>query len=86
VLTPVEQALEDGVQAARADVLESFVSQRGETRELLHRFGLPFDRHAFGGEQRLILPRERVLRLREDTHEVFVGERFELHANRKAPL
>ena len=74
------------MQTARADVLHALVHQRGDARDLGDAVGRELELRAFGLDERRVLLRERVLRLRHDAHEVLLGERLELDANRKAAL
>ena len=75
-----------GVQAARADVLHPRVDRGGDARDLGDGVVVNLQRHLLGGEQRDVLLGERVLRLGQDAHEVLVGERLQLDADREPPL
>ena len=65
--------------------IRSFTSA-GDPGDLLDRVVAELDVHALGGEQRRVLPDERVPRLLEDADEVVAAERLELDADREAAL
>src|SRR5437879_13273426 len=75
-----------GVEPARADVLHLLVRLRRDAGDLLDAVGGELERGALGGAQRRVLLGERVLGLREDAHEVLLGERLQLDADREAAL
>ncbi len=55
-------------------------------RQARDAFGRELQRHALGGQQRLVLAHQRGVCLREDGFKVLHRERIELHADREAPL
>ena len=81
-----EQALEHGVQAARADVLGALVHLEGDFGDAAHAARGELELHAFGFEQRAVLRAQRRIRLGQDANEVLDLERIELDADRKAAL
>ena len=72
----VEQALEDRVQAPRADVLGLLVHDRGEARHLADRVLAERQGDAFRAKESGVLDGERVLWLPEDADEIILGERL----------
>src|SRR5690606_15117390 len=82
----LEQRGHDGVQAARADVLEALVDLGGDASDLLDAVVGELEGDAFRGDQRLVLPQQRVLGLAEDADEVALRERAQLDADGEAPL
>src|SRR5262249_41190786 len=82
----LEQALEDRVEAAGADVLERAVDALGVARDLADRLLGEGEVDALRLEERAILLQERALRLRQDPHEVGLRGGAELDADRKAAL
>ena len=82
----VEDALEDGVEAAGADVFGGFVDAEGELGHFGDGFGGEFELEALGFEQRGGLLDERGFGLGEDADEVVDGEGLELDADGEAAL
>src|SRR5215203_3801984 len=82
----VEQLFHHGMEAPRPDVFRLVVDFGGERRNAIDGLLGESERDALGVEQRDVLLDQRVLRLREDAHEVVAPERLELHANGKTAL
>ena len=82
----VEQALEDGVQPAGADVFGLVVDDGGVAGDLADGVVVEGEGDAFGAEEGDVLCRESVLGLAQDSLEIVLGERFELDADREAAL
>ena len=55
-------------------------------RQARDAFGQKFERHPLGRQQRLVLPDQRGVGLREDGFKVLHRQGFQLHPDRKAPL
>src|SRR5271157_1082106 len=81
-----ENALEDRVQAASADVLGRAVDQEGQVGHGLDRVAGEFQLHPFGAEQGFVLADQRSPRLAEDPGEVVAGQVVHLDANREPAL
>ncbi len=71
----LEQRRQDGVEAARADVLDLVVDAGGRLGDFAHGAVGERDGDALAGEQRGVLLQECVLGLRQDLHEVSLRER-----------
>ena len=70
----LQHLLHHGVQAPRADVLRVLVGGRRRVGQLVHPVGREVQFHALRGQQRGVLPRQAVLRLRQDAAEVGFSE------------
>src|SRR6266550_4718513 len=81
-----EDLLENGVQAAGADVLRPRVHVLSDAGQLLDAARVEDQLDSFRAEQRGVLPSERVARLRQDAHQVRLRERLQLDADGKATL
>ena len=81
-----QQAFEQGVQAACADVLGFLVDLVGNLGDALDTFGNELDAQAFGVQQGGVLLGERGVRLGENALEILRGQGFQLDANRQAAL
>src|SRR5262249_14001795 len=82
----VQKSLHNCVQASGANVLCLFINREGE---LCNRVDCVFGEgevDAFGAEQRLVLTRQRVLWLDQDSLEVFDRQRLQFDSNREAAL
>jgi len=75
-----------GVASAPASLDEAVASYLRARAQAIDALGRELERHAFGGEERLVLLHERRAGLREDALKVRHRERLQLHANRKTPL
>src|SRR5260370_211141 len=82
----VEHALHNRMQTSGADVFCAFVHAKRKARDFFERFGRELQLHAFGFEQRDILPGQRGLGLGQDADEVLHGERLQFHAYGEAAL
>ena len=81
-----EQAFHDRVETPRADVLRRLVDPVCIIGKRLDRVGLESQLDPLGLEQGLVLPGERVFRLRQDADEVRLGQVLQFHADREAAL
>src|SRR5215472_12188396 len=79
-----EQPFHAGVEAAGADVLEGAIDPLRVARDLANGFLGELKIDALGPQKSRVLLQQRVLRLRQDPNEVFLGQGIELDANREA--
>ena len=82
----IEDALEDGMEAACADVLGLLVDGSGETSDGFDGIVGEMKLQTFCFEKRDVLLDERVFGFRENADEVFFLERLKFNANGKAAL
>src|SRR5690606_38673523 len=82
----LEQRDQDRLQAPRADVLEALVDLRGNASDLLDRRIRELQADALGGDQGLVLPQQRVLRLPEYTGEILLAQGIQVDADAETPL
>src|SRR3984957_18315365 len=82
----VEHPLHHRLQPARPDVLDGAVDLGCEAGDRRHRVIGEFEVEAFGLHQRDILLDQARLGVGEDALEIVLGQRFELDADRQAPL
>src|SRR5213594_21635 len=82
----LEQRRHHGVEPARADVLHLLVRLCRDAGDLLDPVRGELELGPLRRAQRGVLPRERVLGLGEDAHEVLLGERLQLDADREPAL
>src|SRR5690606_23829078 len=76
----------DGVQATGTDVLGALVHLPGGLRNARNAVRGEADFQAFGSQQRLVLFRQRTVRLGQDTFEIVGCQRFQLHADGQTSL
>src|SRR5690606_27604310 len=81
-----EQRGHHGMQPPRSDVLHTVIHGCCDTRNRLDPVRSELERCTVCLYQRRILLRERILRLRHYPHEILLGERLKLHANREPSL
>ena len=74
------------MQPPGADVLHALVHLCRDARDFLHAVRGELERRAIRRAQRRVLLGEGILRLRHDAHEIGLGQRRELDANREAAL
>ncbi len=81
-----EDAFEDGVQPAGADVLGRSIHLEGQVGHGFDGGVGEFERDPLGAEQGLVLPEQRGSRLAEDAGEVVAGQVVHLDADREPAL
>ena len=74
------------MQPAGADVLLRLIHAAGDIGQRLDSIGTEVERDSVGGEQGLVLQRERTGGFRQNSHEVVAGQVLQLHANGEASL
>src|SRR4029079_10704044 len=77
----LEELFQHGVEAASADILHLLVHAERDLGQAPDRLRPELYRHAFGGQQRLVLAREARVGAGEDLLEVVDRERIELDAD-----
>ena len=82
----LEQLLHHRLKAARADILDLAIHFRGDAGDGGDAVLGELDRDLLGGEQRLVLERQRRLRVGQDRDEIGLGQALELDADRQATL
>src|SRR4051812_20008450 len=82
----LEDAFQDGVQPAGADVLGRAVDLEGQVGHGLDGVAGELERDAFGPQQRLVLADQRGPRLAEDSREVVAGQVVHLDADGEPSL
>ena len=74
------------MQPARADVFGPLIHGGGNPGNLLYGVTRKIEPDIFGIEQGDILGQQGIFGFGQDAHEVAVGQRFQFHPNREAPL
>src|SRR5690606_20749208 len=82
----IEQGREHRVQPPRTDVLHPMVYVRCDARDLADAILGELELGVLRRDQRLVLSDQRVLRLRQDAHEVGLRKRLQLDPDREATL
>src|SRR6476469_1244218 len=82
----VQQALENSMQPARADIFRALVDVGRDQRDFLDRVFGESKMNAFGFQQGFILLDQRILRFGQNPHEIRFTKGTELDPNRETPL
>src|ERR1035438_9894612 len=82
----VEHPFHNRMQSPRPNIFRTFVYPECKARDFFQRVGSELQLHAFGLQQRDVLPRQRRLRFGQNADEVFHGQRVQFHTNRETSL